>query len=78
MAQPGVTREAPAQAELRPTCAGASYSTPTRGFPRPTRLRRHPFLNQSFESTTKCAAIGLVRQKMGDAKIQHLVRAGVK
>jgi hypothetical protein len=27
MLQAGTTREAPAQAELRPTCAGASYST---------------------------------------------------
>jgi hypothetical protein len=33
-----------------------------------------PF-NHSFKLTTICAVIGIVRQKMRDAQIQHLVRS---
>jgi hypothetical protein len=33
-----------------------------------------PF-NHSFESTTICAVIGILRQKMRDTQIQHLVRS---
>ena len=54
--------------------AGRVRLRPNRGFPRRTRLRRQPS-NHSFESTTICAAIGIVRQKMRDSKIQPLVRA---
>jgi hypothetical protein len=43
--------------------AGRAKLRLSRGFPRRTRLRRHP-LNHSFESTMICAAIG--------AKIQPL------
>jgi hypothetical protein len=39
----------------------------SRGFPRRTRLRRHPLIS-FFESTTICAVVGMVRQSMGDAQ----------
>jgi hypothetical protein len=53
--------EAPAQAELRPTCAGPS------GVALP--LETPPPSDHSLESTTICEVIGIVRQKMRDAQI---------
>jgi hypothetical protein len=62
--------------QVDPRCPGAGRAKLrlSRGFPRRTRPRRHP-LNHSIESTTMCAAIGVARQKMGDAEIQPHVRA---
>jgi hypothetical protein len=52
---------------------GAGAKLRLRGFPRRTRLRRHPHYIRSSRPRYS-AAIGIVRQKMRAVKNQRLVR----